>query len=175
MGVKTSALLTWELGLRLLLAPFAYYSSKLGCQGSNLKRQRNKNPTSLREREKYFCCDSLEVTGVQIGKQLKECLLSLGWHEMAEVRQVNASCEYLCQVPTCVGKSNSCFMEDLVLMYSVFAKCHEFIDVGSVVIQGSFLNGIIAQNVVLQEKMLHKMFQKFGLLMKWVNKAKVFV
>lgn len=66
-------------------------------------------------------------------------------------------------------------MEDLVLMYSVFAKCHEFIDVGSVVIQGSFLNGIIAQNVVLQEKMLHKMFQEFGLLMKWVNKAKVFV
>lgn len=28
----------------------------------------------------------------------------------------------ICWVPTRVGKSNSCFMEDLVLVYSVFAK-----------------------------------------------------
>lgn len=45
----------------------------------------------------------------------------------------------ICQVPTCIGRSNLCFMKDFVLIYSVFAKCHEFIDVGSMVIQGSFL------------------------------------
>lgn len=89
MGVNSSASFTWELSLWLLLTPFAYYSSELACQGSNYeKAKKQKNPKPLwREREKYFCCDSLDVTAVQTGKQLKECLLFLGWHEMAEVRQ----------------------------------------------------------------------------------------
>lgn len=60
----------------------------MGVKVVTIKKQRNKKPLNLcQERDKYFCCDSLDVTAVQTGKQLKECLLSLGWHEMAEMRQ----------------------------------------------------------------------------------------
>lgn len=111
--------------------------TEFGCQASNCKR---KHCPLGKRGHKYFsgvqsCCVSSDVTAVQIGRQLEKCWLSFGWYEKAEVGysswggRVNTdwcySCAYrpgmMCHGRMCIGRSNSSFVEDLVLVY--FGVC----------------------------------------------------